>query len=142
MSHPGNVLRQNEEIFHIAGDVPDPTGQSNIRGVQSTTLLDKSKIEVTVRYRDFLMTCDLYQLAGTPDRLILICPRCKNVLTISGDKKHLEYQASELQQFGGKLNVEAFQCTWEADPNGRRMEFGLGLCGWRVGIDNNVAKDA
>lgn len=29
-----------------------------------------------------------------------------------------------------------------AGKEGRRMEFGLGLCGWRVGITGNVAKDA
>jgi hypothetical protein len=34
------------------------------------------------------------------------------------------------------------KCTWELENDGRRMEFGLGLCNWTVGIDHNIARDA
>ena len=41
------------------------------------------------------------------------------------------------------LSVEPFECTWEmGERQGERIHFGLSLCRWRVGIQNNVAKDA
>ncbi len=134
---------KREEVFHIAGDVPDPMGQTG-HGYMTRLKLDKDKTVVQVRYKDFLSDCDLYRLEGAPMRLLLICPRCRNTLTITSDKKQMDYDPGKLPQFGGALSVEAFQCTWELDstPDGRRMEFGLSLCKWRVAIDANVAKPA
>jgi hypothetical protein len=136
MSRPPNAPfdPKREEVFHIAGD-PD-------HGFTATTRLDRQKREVQVRYKDFLMVVDVYAFPDTPIRAILVCPRCKNTLTIQGDKKRIDYDPNALTERGGQLQIEPFGCTWEADPNGRRMEFGLGLCGWKVGISNNVAKDA
>lgn len=138
MSKPSAVPfdPKTEEVVHLAGDMD--------HGLAATVKLDKSKTEVSVRYRDFLMTCDLYRIEGAPMRLLLICPRCRNTLTITADKKQMAYESSRLPQFGGELSVEAFRCTWESDSSkdGRRMEFGLGLCNWTVAIDRNIAKDA
>jgi hypothetical protein len=131
-----------EEVFYIAGDVGDPLDPSK-RGIAATTRLDTSAKHIQVRYKDFLLECDYYEMEGVaPAKLVLICPKCHHVLNVPGDKKKIEYDPTSLQVFGGRLSVEAFQCTWETEPEGQRREFGLGLCKQRLAIEDNVAKDA
>ncbi len=151
MTRPGapfDPLR--EEQYYVAGDKPiaNPIEQGKLgAGYASTLRLDKNKTEVQVRYKDFLITADLYRVKvgeQTTIRLLLLCPRCRNALTIESTKKAISYDDSSMKEAGGQLSVEPFTCTWELDPakEGRRMEFGLGLCNWRVAIDKNIAKDA
>ena len=147
MSTPGHsVLSPTEEIFELEKGVVDPTGHDpNMVGYRSSVLLDKSKIPIQVRYKDFLLEVDLYLNGeGNPDKVLLLCPQCRNQLQITSERKAISFEPNALKEFGGRLNIEPFKCTWEKDSSkdGRRMEFGLGLCGWRVAIDNNVAKDA
>jgi uncharacterized protein YbaR (Trm112 family) len=137
---------KREELVHLAGDVADYAGNSHVRGYQSSLNLGKHPDvkHPKVRYKDFLIECDVYQYPEAPLEVVLICPRCRNTLKISEERKQLEYDPSRNQDAGGHLSVEPFTCTWEIDPSkdGRRMDFGLGLCGWRVGITDNVARDA
>lgn len=130
-----------EEIFHIAGDVGDPLDPSK-RGIAATTRLDASAIHIQARFQDFLLECDYYELEGAPAKLVLICPRCRNVLNVTADKKHIEYNPTKLVMFGGELSVEKSKCTWEADPEGPRKEFGLGLCNFTFVIDKNIVREA
>jgi hypothetical protein len=124
-----------EEVFHIAGDMD--------HGISATTKLDHAKQKVQVRYKDFLLEVDVYELPNTPTKVVLLCPKCRNALQITADRKRIDFDKSELTQFGGRLNIEKFQCAWEsAETEGRRVQFGLGLCGWKVAIENNIAKDA
>ncbi len=127
---------KTEEVFHLKGDAHT--------GYATQLNLDHSKREVLVRYKDFLLTVDVYRLPETPMKAILYCPRCRNVLTITADKKQMSYEPTRNVEAGGELSVEAFQCTWELDQReeGRRMEFGLSLCKLRLAIDKNIAKDA
>ncbi len=134
---------KREETFHIKGDKPLVAQGQFGAGYASTLNLDKSKREVDVRYKDFIMTVDLYEVPSVSGqkhyRVVLLCPRCTNALTIESGKKQIDYDAER-----NALSIEPFQCTWELDPSkeGRRMEFGFGLCNLRIGIDRNVARDA
>ncbi len=123
-----------EDVYTIKEDAPDPLGQ--VRGGYSSTVgLNKNCLgNPQVRYKDMILTMDVYKM----DDEVMVhtyCPRCRNALRISSARKQIDFS-------NGKLSIEPFKCTWELDPEGRRMEFGLGLCNWQVGIKDNVARDA
>lgn len=152
---------RKREMVQLAGDAPDPTGRSNLRGVASTTRLDTSKLEVFVAYRgrtgQFDLTVDVYAIPGEPIEVHLICPKCRHQLRITSEMKKIEYElgadrpytfvdGSSMPSNGGRLSVEPFQCTWEmpeanAHTPGLRTH-GLTLCNLKLAIDENVAKDA
>ncbi len=134
---------KREELVHLAGDVPD-YASGTVRGYQSTLNLSKHPDvrHPQVRYKDFVIECDVYQYPDAPLEVVLICPMCKNTLKVSAANKDVEWEPNQHPTAGGRLSIEPFGCTWEADPTGRRIEFGLGMCTWRVGISNNVARDA
>lgn len=150
------IDHKTEELVFLAGDRPDPlddlapgTPGERARsggGMSITTrLTGTAKGHPKVRYqgggRTFILTIDVYEFENEPTSLHLICPRCHNALRITADNKALEYDPSRNETMGGRLDVDTFECTWEL-PEGRRQEFGIGLCRWRVGIANNVARDA
>jgi hypothetical protein len=138
-----------KELFTICGD-PDekydaakiyPKHGSLAGGLAQDMRIDKmAEAHPTIRYKDFLIDCDLYI---TPDRselsLTLICPLCHNMLKISSKDKAIGWD-------GDKISIEPFGCTWEAGRSDAtandRIDFGLGLCRWRVGVENGVARDA
>lgn len=132
---------QREELYHIAGDAPDPSGLTDKRGMQASVQLNRSAIaHPLIRWRDRVIEGDLYEMDG---QLVLhiLCPRCStpealHALLIKAGQKAIEWDAER-----GLLSVERFECTWEL-PEGRRVEFGAGLCRWRVAIERNVAKEA
>lgn len=138
-----------EEIFHVAGDVPDPTG-TGLRGQQSSVNLDTKIAEVQIRYKDTIIFGDVYRYPGVPLRVVLMCPRCHNALTITQDNKHIEYDLAAAPNIGGRISIEKFECPFEAPDAGAhnnragstQIITGMKMCGWKVGIDNNVAKDA
>lgn len=147
---PAIIDPRREELVHLAGDAPDPLAEvhgfehARGTGIASTVNLTKTaKGHPKIRYKDFLITADVYELAGEPMKIHLICPRCRHALWIRADRKHIDYDVTADVDNGGRLSVEPFMCTWEldAEPGARRMEFGLSLCKWRVAIDNNVARD-
>lgn len=113
--------------------------------------LTSNKVEVNVRYGRYGkdLVVDVYPDFAKPmdsrghwpvNNIHLICPRCStdadpHALSITPANKDIYWDAVKKE-----LSVEDFGCTWEL-PEGRRMEFGIGLCGWRISIDKNIAKD-
>lgn len=154
-----------EEMIPLAGDGDptrsglvsqtrrafDPTGTGQV-GASSGVQLDKTKdCTVVVRWKDMLLEVDVYKFEGAPLKLVLMCPQCGNTLNIESDKKQMALEKHAPQQVGefmnyGKLDVEPFQCTWEKRDAGPHVpglvSGGLSLCKWKVGISNNVARDA
>lgn len=155
MGLPANASRKERELFHICGDVPDPSGRSGAEGYQSTLDLSKSKFgEPKIRYTDrsghtFLLTADVYKYEGAPLEVHILCPRCStdktpHALRITSDQKHIEYDPRVLLEQGGQLSVEpAIECTWELDGTKGvgRVASSMNLCRWKVVIVNNVARD-
>lgn len=129
-----------ESLYHIAGNVPDPSGESAQLGIQSSIDMTKSAIgHPLIRWRDRVIESDLYLTDG---RFVLhiICPKCStpeapHALYVRQEQKDMDWRPET-----GELSVEPFMCTWEL-PEGRRMEFGIGMCKWRVAIEKNIARD-
>lgn len=122
---------RTEEVFTIKDDAKDPLN-TGLVGKEGLTSFDKSAIaRPEVRWKSFILTMDVYKM---DDEVMvhLYCPRCHNALKISSKRKSIGLHE-------GKLSVEPFKCTWELDAE--RHEFGVGLCGWSVGIKDNVAYD-
>lgn len=129
-----------EELEHVAGD---PAISSRVGAFDLT---QGALGRVRVRYRDTVIFCEVYQHPGQPMQVHWMCPRCHgggkaHMSRITGDRKRIEYDPKAQLEDGGRLNVEAFTCPWERGED-RRMEFGLGMCGLRVVIENSVARDA
>lgn len=126
---------EREELEFLAGDQPLPE-----KGLVSTTdLTQTAKAHPMIRYKDRVIEADLYEMGGQL-MVHLLCPRCRHALKISSERKHMEWDRES-------LSVEPFTCTWElgrdtSGTDGDHIAFGLGLCGWRVAIDKNVARDA
>jgi hypothetical protein len=145
---------ETEELEHLAGDAPAVIGKVDEamrsgRGIGTETDLSKTAIaHPMVRYKDMVLEVDLYLEPGAPDlssqylHFIVLCPRCRNALTVRGDRKEIEFRPPTAELPRGVLSCSPFKCTWELESDGRRMEFGLGMCNWTVGIHKNVAKDA
>lgn len=136
-----NFDPSREELEHLAGDDPSVSSRLGTMSLQQSMLG-----RVRVRYRDTVVFCEVYQHPGEPMQVHWMCPKCRGggkgyMSRISGDRKRIEYDPKSQTEDGGRLNVEAFKCTWEAGED-RRMEFGLGLCGARLVIDNSIARDA
>lgn len=142
------------ELFHICGDVPDPSGRSGAEGFQSTLDLSKTKHgEPKIRYQDrsgqtFILTADVYKYEGAPLEVHILCPRCSteakpHALRITSDQKAISYEKGVMTDRGGRLNMERIECTWEIDGTKAVGIVGssLNLCRWKVVIENNVARD-
>ena len=112
---------QTEELFHIAGDQPDPSG-SNLRGTSIGTDFTKTAIaHPMIRWRSRVLEADVYAIDG--QLLVhLICPKCKGGL-------HIRQAAKRMTLNGNQLSTERIACTFPG-------------CDWRVTIDSNYAKDA
>lgn len=158
-----------KDIFHVAGDAPDPDG-TGLRGVSpgynmTNAALGHPMILYRAGGQELLLEADVYALPGEPMRVHLLCPRClarghTQGLNIRADHKAVAYDVNDAvpvfpgwtrdqmtrampRGAGGRLSVEAFACTWEEDPTAQRASGvnGLSICGWRVKIDDNVARD-
>lgn len=135
---------RTEEIFHVAGDMK--------HGVSSTVRLDKTATaEVQIRYKDTIIFGDVYQFPDTPIRVVIMCPKCRNVLTITGDNKEIEYDLLAAPGIGGRISIAKFKCPFEApDAGAHKRRSGEGgqiitgnqMCNWKVGVHNNKALDA
>lgn len=157
-----------KEVFHVAGDAPDPRG-GDLRGVAAGYDLTRSALgRPMLHYRlpdgtELVLEADVYAMPEQPIYVLMLCPRClaggrQNALRIVQGAKAMVYEpAAAVPPFpgwtqeqmahafphgaGGLLSVEAFGCTWEETPELRR-DFGMSVCGWRVAIDKNVVRDA
>lgn len=135
---------RTEEIFHVAGDMQ--------HGVSSTVNLQNTRTaEVQIRYQDTIIFGDVYQYEGAPIRVIILCPKCRNALTITGDNKRIEYDLAAAPSIGGRISIEPFKCSFEApDAGAHKRRSGEGgqiitgnqMCNWKVGVHNNKALDA
>ena len=131
--------KPERELVHIAGDMDT--------GITTSYQIDRGKREVIVTYKDFVLTVDVYRIEGEPLKVHLICPKCRHALSVSSERKAIDYdeRAGDPAK-GGRLSIEPFQCTWEnADAGDHKQGIvsgGMTLCKWRVGIENNVARDA
>ena len=163
-----NSIRK--EAFQIAGDQLDPAG-TGLRGKTAGYNLGANvAARPIVLWRDRLLTVDLYSMPGAPMYAIIYCPICADAavsqgrevpsLKIDQRNKKIEFEpgvppkipgfstselvkylgAQSAEDIAGRLSIETFGCSWEAEPTLRR-QFGLGVCNWRVTIDNNVARD-
>jgi hypothetical protein len=156
-----------KEVFHVAGDAPDPIG-TGARGVALEHRLDRTALGHPMLHYQFgngqelILEADVYALPNQPMYVHLLCPLCaiegrSNALRIDQARKSLSYDPREspppfpgwtsadmARNFphgsGGLLSVEPFACTWEAQPDLRRA-FGLARCPWRVSIVNNVVRN-
>lgn len=144
-----DAKKPERDLVDICTDAKDPMG-SGLRGTATQYNLGAGGLigQPQVRYKDpsgfeFVLTCDVYQHEGAPLEVVLFCPRCsrpgvQHTLRISGERKAIEYDRVK-----GLLSIEPFGCTWEMDSS---KPVGLisssNLCGWKVGITKNVAKDA
>jgi hypothetical protein len=136
-----NVLRENEQLAYICGTTPDPSGRDpNLIGHESKLDFTKSALgHPLIRWRDKVIEADVY-LDGEELVVHIICPKCSTPdvphgLHIRASQKGVEYDAKT-----NTLSVEPFTCSWEL-PEGRRQEFGIGMCKWRVAIDKNFARE-
>lgn len=140
-----SLLKPNEELETVyddvrAGDVVDPSGRGMVGGYNAT----RHAAHPIVRWKDVLLTCDVYQHVGEPMEVHLYCPKCaqhngaKHMLRITQGKKKVEYDPKELVHLGGRLNVERFTCGFT--PVGQSFGFNINKCGWSVEIANNIAR--
>lgn len=143
-------------LMRVAGDEEG--------GIQSAINLEVGKSTVAVWYpsQELLLELDVFALPGEPVKLHMICPRCHKHLTISAERKHIEWDpraanpmcrliaarlppASMWRARLGKISVETFECTWELNGNQKvsgDLTIGKGnLCKWRGAIDNNRVKE-
>lgn len=168
--------RMGKETFHVTGDSASPDARD--RGRRGMTVghdLTKSAAGKPVLLwrapngEEMLLEVDVYQMAGEPGRIHLICPLCaingtQHALQINQRHKSFDYEPSvppppfpgwstgDVERAlhadgldikgGGTLSVEPFECTWEQTPDLARAGFGMGRCTWRVAIDKNVVRPA
>ncbi len=134
-----------EELYQIAGDRPDNLPPELAAG--SGAIAARPTAHAYVRYRTashvdpLVLEVDIYQVPGAPTRVLLLCPRCRNSLTITSDRKEMRVQlpARGAEAAGAVISVAPFQCTWELT---QQKALGGELCRWKGAIDNNVARDA
>lgn len=130
--------KKERELVHLAGDMDS--------GLNSTISLSGGKHEVRVTYKDFVLTVDVYAIPGEPLQVHLICPKCRQQLRVTEDRKAIEFDPRDTRFQGGRISIEPFQCTWEMPEAGKHnpglISGGMTLCKWTAGISNNVARDA
>jgi hypothetical protein len=155
--------QSSKEFFSVKHDTLDPSG-TGLRGTTMGHDLTKAAQGHPVVYWrskdgsvERFMVLDVHALPGTPMVVYAYCPVCNNHLTIKQGHKQMSYdpqgsvritgftaeeicQGVGVKDLGGRLSIEHIRCSWEEQPDLRR-EFGFGVCGWSVVIDNNVARN-
>jgi hypothetical protein len=149
---------KTEELEYVAGDkdplgdnpeiadmyrsyqMVDPTGATENVGQASSIDAQAGKAKVQVRYDgkhgSYVLETDVFQPAPGVFEVHIHCPKCHKVGRITMERKAIDFD-------GVTLSIEPWMCTWETqEADGRRMEFGLGLCRARYALDKNRLKDA
>lgn len=131
---------EREELFTIKDD-PMPPGMKNV-GMSSKTDLTAGAIgHPLIRWRDQVMEADVYAMPGEPMKVHIVCPKCHTFSWVKQEAKAMSYEPGRGDpRNGGELNIEKFKCMGD-NVEGRRRDFGLGMCNWRVAIDKNIARD-
>lgn len=167
MNEPSNL----KDVFHVAGDAPDPTG-TGLRGVAPGYRLTQSAIGHPMLHwampggKELILEADVYALPDQPPHIYMLCPVCllhghQNQLSIRGDQKKFDYTPPDeagdrMPTFPGWTREQ----MRHAFPNGLggilscdpfrctfesvpelRRGFGLGQCTFSVVIDNNVVRN-
>jgi len=157
---------KQKELFHVSGDQHN----GGMKGGATANLNNSALCHPVVFYQrmGIFLTLDVFALPGTPMYVVVRCPVCQARnpnsegmdLTIKEDQKaiNLDHKAmpkfpgfstSELvdglglqhpDELRGRISIEPFGCTWEAEPELRR-EFGFSCCEWNVVIENNIMRD-
>ena len=155
-----------KELFHVSGDQHN----GGMRGGTTANLNNSALCHPVVFYpkKEIFLTLDVFSLPGAPMYVVIRCPICQARnpnsegmdLTIKEDQKdiHLDHKSipsfpgfttSELveglglqnqDELRGRISIEPFGCTWEAEPELRRG-FGFSCCEWNVAIKNNIVVD-
>lgn len=157
----------SKEVFQIYGDQADPSRSKGLMPTYNLTNTAASK--PVILWEDMLLTMDVYTLPNAPSYGIIFCPQCArngrhNALRISQENKRFEIDLdrkplellkrlgmtadqlaqdlglSHVDDLNGTISTEPIRCSWEEEPDLQRS-FGLGVCGWHVAIDNNVARN-
>lgn len=134
-----------EELYPIAGDAPDNLPPELAAGTGAISARPNGRAFIRYQSRwaadPFVIEADVYFLPGVPTKVLLLCPKCKNALSVTADRKRIEFQPPAVghEGDGGKISIETFECTWELT---QQVELGGELCRWRVAVDNNIARDA
>jgi hypothetical protein len=164
MDHNSPTIK---DVFHVAGDAPDPTG-GDLRGVSPGYSLNQGAEGHPMLWwrlpngKELILEADVYALPEQPRHIYLLCPVCllngmQNQLAIREDQKQFSYEprarvpafpgwsSSQMAHAfprgaGGLLSVAEFRCTFESVPDLERS-FGLGQCTFHVVIDNNVVRN-
>lgn len=135
------------------GVMRDPAGERGA-GLASQTNFDHNKVTTVIRYGDRLIEADVYALKGAPVHVVILCPRCGNASTIRGEKKAIDWRPHAPEKLGelvncGKISIEPFECAWELPEAGRHNQRNTSqiigtapLCRLKLGVTNNIAKDA
>jgi hypothetical protein len=138
-----------EQLYHVAGDAPDPLDGQRRGGVASTMQLTKTALgNPFIRYKDVVIEADVYAQPDGKGYLVhLICPKCRHALRVTSEMKAIEFELPSARHPRGVLSIEPMRCPWEQgrgtdETAADRMEFGTGMCNWTAAIDRNVAKDA
>lgn len=158
----------SKEIFHVAGDMPDPAG-SGKRGVAPGYQLNKTAIgHPLLFYRlptgvEIVLEADVYKLDNQPMYVHILCPLCamlgrNNGLRIEQGHKEMHYDPDATLRrmpegwsrdnlrrafpdgVGGVFSCSQVQCAWEVTPELRRQT-GFAVCPWRVVIDENIVRN-
>lgn len=139
---PPSILdSRREEMYQIAGDAPDPRGTGLMGHASQANVGNAGKVGIAmIRYRDIVAEADVYHVKGEPFRVIMHCPRCRHVMTIRGEHKHIDYTppAPGLEAEGGSISIERFTCPWELTD---QKELGGELCRLRIVVDHNIARE-
>jgi hypothetical protein len=166
MHQPSDSIR---EIFHVAGDAPDPTGATGLEGMSPGYDLRKHAAGRVMCHYSFgnggemIAEIDVYQIPGEPMRLHLICPHCtardpktRNALNVSADRKQMSFDPAGLapafpgwsdaqmartfpRGTGGLLSV-ADRFRCSWEIDPRHRELIGNVCDFEVVIEKNVIR--
>jgi len=157
---------KREEMTPLPG-IGDPTGTGAVRqkasiagGAAQQFNLDHGKRTTVIRYQDKLIEADVYAIEGEPLKVVIICPRCNgagngNATSIDETRKAIDWRPHAPQAVGefmncGSISIDAFECPWELPDAGAHNQRATGgiiglsakLCRLKIGVLNNIAKDA
>ncbi len=140
MTHPLAFDPGREEIFHIKGDAPDPTGGGLIGTSTSLNVGAAGKVGIAmIRYGDLILEADVYKVGQEPIEVVMFCPRCHKAVRIRQDNKPIDWTppAPGFEKMGGAISIGAFECPWEL---GDQKELGAELCRQKLVVEHNVAR--